>query len=125
MAIGRLDFYRGGTMDHHPKMTFFPLCDLHHCPMRRVMLEGSPSEETQSLHQCERRDCHRIFRDGYGYSDFAEGQLDPSRSSARECPLCGGTLYLAEVNRVLKVETWECAETECDYTKDSFSPSSR
>jgi hypothetical protein len=112
-------------VDHHPKTRFSPLCDLHHCPMRRVMLEESSSEETRSFHQCERRDCDRIFRDGYGYSDFAGGQFDASRISSRECPLCAGTLYLAEVDRVRKIETWDCAEIECDYTEDVFSPSSR
>jgi len=113
-------------MNHHPKMKFFPLCDLHHCPMRRVMLEESAtSEETRSFHQCERRDCNRIFRDGYGYSDFAAGQFDVSRVSFRSCPLCAGTLYLAEVDHARKVETWECAETECDYTDEALSPSSR
>lgn len=112
-------------MDHHPKTNFFPLCDLHHSPMRRVMLEESGSEETRSFHQCERRDCDRVFRDGRGYSDFAEGQFDPSRSSFRECPVCGGTLYLAEVDHAQKIETWECAEIECDHSEDVLSPSSR
>jgi len=112
-------------MNYHPKTKFFPLCDLHHVPMRRVMLEGSPSEETQSLHQCERRDCNRIFRDGYGYSDFADGHFDVSRVSSRKCPVCAGTLYLAEVDHVRKIETWDCAEIECDYTEDVSSPSSR
>jgi hypothetical protein len=112
-------------MNQHPKVKFFPLCDLHHCPMRRVMLEESPSVETQSLHQCERRDCKRIFRDGHGYSDFESGQFDASRISARECSICGGTLYLAEVDHTRKLETWECAETDCNYTEDTLSPSSR
>jgi ssDNA-binding Zn-finger/Zn-ribbon topoisomerase 1 len=112
-------------MNSHPKAKFFPLCDLHHCPMRRVMLEGPASEESQSFHQCERRDCRRIFRDGHGYSDFADGQFDASRVSSRECPTCGGTLYLAEANHALKVETWECAETACDYSEDLPSPSTR
>lgn len=112
-------------MNHHPKMNFFPLCDLHHSPMRRVMLEGPASAEAQSFHQCERRDCDRIFRDGYGYSDFAGGRFDASRSSSRECSTCGGTLYLAEVDHALKVETWECAETECNYSEEVLSPSSR
>lgn len=89
------------------------------------MLEGSASEETPSFHQCERRDCDRIFRDGYGYSDFAGGQFDASRSSSRECRICGGTLYLIEVDHALKVETWECAEMDCAYTEDVASPSSR
>ena len=40
-------------------------------------------------------------------------------------PFVRGTLYLAEVDRALKVETWECAEMECDYTEDVSSPSSR
>ena len=93
--------------------------------MRRVMLEESASDEGRSFHQCERRDCHRIFRDGYGYSDFADGEFDASRVSSRMCPTCGGTLYLAEVDHALKVETWECAEMECDYTEDILSPSSR
>ena len=112
-------------MNNYPKMKFFPLCDLHHCPMRRVMLEESASVETQSFHQCERRDCDRIFRDGHGYSDFAQGRFDGSRSSSQGCPICGGTLYLAEVDNSRKVETWECAETECSHTADVPSPSSR
>jgi hypothetical protein len=112
-------------MNHHPKTKFFPLCDLHHCPMRRVMLEESASEETRSFHQCERRDCSRIFRGGYGYSDFADGRFDATRSSFRRCPICAGTLYLAEVDQVLKAETWDCAETGCDHSEDIFSPASR
>lgn len=112
-------------MNHRPKRTFFPLCDLHHQPMRRVMLEGSEAAATASFHQCGRRDCDRIFRDGYGYSDFADGQFDPSRISSRKCPVCGGTLYLAEVDQNLKVESWECAEMNCDYVEDILSPSSR
>lgn len=112
-------------MDYHPKVNFFPLCDLHHCPMQRVMLEGSAAEETQSFHQCERRNCNRIFRDGKGYSDFSEGQFDASRLASRGCPICGGALYLAEVDHALKIETWECAQSGCDYTEDILSPSSR
>lgn len=112
-------------MNHHPKMEFSPLCDLHHCPMRRVMLQEAAQAESQSFHQCERRDCNRIFRDGHGYSDYADGQFDPSRSSFRQCPNCAGTLYLAEVHRSMKVETWECAELECTHTEDVHSPSSR
>jgi hypothetical protein len=54
-------------MNKHPKMMFFPLCDLHHRRVRRVMLEESAaSAESQSFHQCEWRDCHRVFRDGHG-----------------------------------------------------------
>jgi hypothetical protein len=112
-------------VNHHSKARFSPLCDLHHCPMRRVMLEQSPSEGAGSFHQCERRDCDRIFRDGYGYSDCASGQFDASRTSSRECPLCAGTLYLAEVDQTMKVETWECAEVDCHHTEDISSPSSR
>ena len=112
-------------MNHHPKMNFFPLCDLHHCPMRRVMLEESAPDEAPSFHQCERRDCSRVFRDGHGYSDFADGNFDALRLSSRECPICGGTLFLAEVHQALKVETWECAEMECDHTERIPSPSSR
>jgi ssDNA-binding Zn-finger/Zn-ribbon topoisomerase 1 len=112
-------------MTHHPKTQFFPLCDLHHCLMRRVMLEEAEAKQTQSFHQCERRDCKRIFRDSYGYSDFADGQFDAARQSSRECPLCGGILYLGEVGRDLKVETWECAAMECTFTEDVLSPSSR
>jgi len=89
------------------------------------MLEDSTPEQSQSFHQCQRRDCDRIFRDGYGYSDFADGQFDASRSSLRQCRICGGTLYLADVDRSMKVETWECAELECAFTEDIASPSSR
>ncbi len=112
-------------MNFHPKIKFFPLCDLHHSSMRRVMVEESESEKGQSFHQCERRDCSRIFRDGYGYSDFADGRFDDSRMSARVCPKCSGTLYIAEVDRVRKVETWDCSEMKCNYTEAASSASSR
>jgi hypothetical protein len=112
-------------MNDHPKISFSPLCDLHHCPMRHVMLEEPASEEARSFHQCERRDCSRIYRDSHGYLDFIEGEFDASRSSSRKCPICTGRLYLAEVDQVLKVETWECPEMECDYTEGILSPASR
>jgi len=89
------------------------------------MLEESASDETQSFHQCERRDCNRVFRDGRGYSDFACGHFDASRLSSRECSVCGAALYLAEVNHALKVETWECAETACACSENALSPSTR
>jgi hypothetical protein len=89
------------------------------------MLEGSPSEESQAFHQCERRDCERIFRNNHGYSDFAAGQFDASRISSRECSFCGGTLYLSDVNHTLKVETWECVAVDCDHAEEVPSPSSR
>src|SRR5579872_3632614 len=122
---GRVESLRGKTMKNDPKTQFSPLCDLHHCPMRRVMLEEPGAQDTQTHHQCERRDCNRIFRGGYGYSDFSDGQFDGSRVSSRECPRCGGILYLAEVDRAQKVETWECTENTCNYTEDASSPSSR
>jgi hypothetical protein len=93
--------------------------------MRRVMLEERAAGETETFHQCKRTGCSRIFRDGQGYSDYADGQFDASRVSSRECPTCRGTLYLAEVDKALKVETWECAEMECNYSEDVASPSSR
>jgi hypothetical protein len=112
-------------MSNHPKTKFFPLCDLHHGSMRRVMLEERAAQGTESFHQCERPGCSRIFRDGQGYSDYADGQFDVSRVSSRQCPTCAGTLYIAEVDHGLKVETWECAEVECNYVEDVASPSSR
>ncbi len=36
-------------MSGHPKMQFFPLCDLQPSQMRRDTIEGSASFETQSL----------------------------------------------------------------------------
>ena len=112
-------------MSNHPKLKFFPLCDVHHVPMRRVMLPDAPSDDTGSFHQCQRRDCNRIFRDGHGYSDFTGGQFDESRSSFRICPSCGATLYLAEVEHTRKLETWDCAEIDCAYSEDTPAPSSR
>lgn len=112
-------------MIHHSKTEFSPLCDLHHCPMRRVMLEESGSVEPRSFHQCERRDCNRIFRDGHGYSDFLDGQFDESRISSRQCPACDGTLYLVEADQAQKVEIWDCAEIQCGHTEEVRAPSSR
>jgi len=123
--MARGEFLQGEAMNNPVKANFNPLCDVHHSPMRRVMLEESASESTESFHQCERRDCNRIFRDGFGYSDFGDGEFDASRVSFRQCPACGGTLYLAEVDHTRKVETWECVEIECHHTEDAPSPSGR
>ena len=101
---------------------FAPLCDVHHAPMRRVMLEED-TEEIRSYHACKRRDCTRIFRDTSGYSDLIDGQFDGSRTSLRRCPCCQAVLYLAEVDHSLKVETWECPGGDCDFSGESPSPS--
>lgn len=103
---------------------FSPLCDLHHTPMKRMMLEDD-SEEVRSYHVCERRDCTRIFRDATGYTDVVNGEFDDSRSSLKRCPCCGSTLYLAEVDHSLKVETWECPRADCIHSEDDPSPSAR
>ena len=102
---------------------FSPLCDVHHVPMRPVMLEEG-SQQVQSLHACQRRDCTRVF-DSKGYSDRAEGELDDIRASVRSCSQCGSALFLAEVEQSRKIETWECSRTDCDYSEESASPSAR
>jgi ribosomal protein S27AE len=106
------------------RQQFSPLCDLHHVPMRRVMLEED-SDEVRTYHACERRDCTRVFRDSNGYSDWAEGEFDESRASLRKCPRCGAVLYLAEVNHAQKTETWECPQKECSFSEECGSPSGR
>ena len=103
---------------------FSPLCDLHHVPMRRVLLQEG-AEESRPCHACERRDCTRVFRDFDGYSDLIRGAFDPSRASIRTCPACGAFLYLAEVDRSQKIETWECPQSACDFSEESSSPSAR
>jgi len=92
--------------------------------MRRVMLEEE-SEEVRSYHACERRDCTRVFRDSDGYTDVTRGGFNGSRASLRRCSRCGAVLYLAEVDRSRKIETWECPEGECDFSEDLASPSAR
>lgn len=92
--------------------------------MRRVMREGD-REEVRSYHACERRDCTRIFRDFDGYTDLIQGGFDASRASVRRCPRCGAVLYLAEVDRSQKIETWECPQKECDFSEECASPSAR
>lgn len=106
------------------RQQFSPLCDLHHTPMRRVMLEED-AEAVRSYHACERRDCSRVFRDSIGYSDLVEGEFDESRVSARRCPVCGGILYLADVDHGRKIETWECPQRECAFCEDVPSPSAQ
>jgi ssDNA-binding Zn-finger/Zn-ribbon topoisomerase 1 len=106
------------------RQQFSPLCDLHHVSMRRVMLEEE-SEEVRSYHACQRRDCTRVFRDSNGYSDWTDGRFDDSRVSLRTCPQCGAVLYLAEVRRSQKVETWECPQSECSFSEECTSPSGR
>ncbi len=103
---------------------FSPLCDVHHVFMQRVMLEED-AEEVRSFHACERRDCARVFRECGGYSDWIEGEFDESRSYSRTCPQCGAVLYLAEVDHWQKVETWECARNECNFSEEYPSPSAR
>lgn len=106
------------------RQQFSPLCDLHHVSMRRVMLEED-SEEVRAYHACERRDCTRIFRDFDGYSDLIRGGFDDSRASVRTCPQCGAVLYLAEVDRSRKIETWECPQKDCNFSEECASPSAR
>jgi hypothetical protein len=106
------------------RQQFAPLCDLHHVSMERMMLEED-SEKIRSFHACARRDCTRIFRDSIGYLDFIEGKFDDSRASVMTCLRCGSVLYLAEVDRTRKVETWECPQAGCDFSEDRRSPSAQ
>lgn len=106
------------------RQQFSPLCDLHHVPMRRVMLEED-SEEVRTYHACERRDCTRVFREASGYSDRTEGEFEDSRVSARTCPRCGGVLYLADVDHSKKQEIWECPRSGCGFSQEYLSPSAR
>ena len=88
------------------------------------MLEEE-SEEVRTYHACERQGCTRVFRDSTGYSDWIDGEFDDSRASMRMCPLCGAVLYLADVNRSRKAETWDCPRNECDFSQEYPSPSAR
>lgn len=105
------------------RQEFSPLCDLHHTSMRRMMLEED-SEEIRSYHSCERPSCTRVFRDSAGYADW-NGAFDQSRALVRKCPTCGAVLYLAEVERTRKIETWECPQDGCDFSEEFPSPSAR
>ena len=107
-----------------PKQQYSPLCDLHHVPMQRLMLEED-SEDVRSYHACQRRDCTRIFRDFDGYTDLIEGAFDSSRATIRACSRCGAVLYLAEVDRLQKIEIWECPQKECSSSEEYPSPSAR
>lgn len=100
------------------------LCDLHHTSMERMMLEED-TEEIRSYHRCGRRDCTRVFRDSVGNLDLIDGKFDDSRTSVRTYPRCGSILYLAEVDRSRKIETWECPQTQWDFSQDHPSPSAR
>lgn len=106
------------------RQQFDPLCDLHHAPMRRLMLDED-AKDIRSFHACARPDCTRIFRDCDGYLDFIEGSFDTSRSSVQKCPLCGSVLFLAAVDHSRKIESWDCPQTDCDFTQDNPSPSAR
>jgi hypothetical protein len=106
------------------RQQFSPLCDLHHVLMRRVMLEED-SEEVRSYHACTRRDCTRIFRDFDGYTDLIRGDFDDSRASIRTCPVCGAVTYLADVDHSRKIETWECPQSECNFSEQYPSASAR
>jgi len=103
---------------------FSPLCDVHHTPMQRMMVEED-ADEVCSYHACERRDCTRIFRGAQGYLDVNTGGFDESRVSLRPCPVCGFALYLAAVDHCRKIETWECPQLGCDYSEEDQSPSAR
>jgi hypothetical protein len=88
------------------------------------MLEED-SEEIRSYHACERRACTRVFRDSFGYLDWVDGKFDASRASVRNCPACGAILYLADVDESRKIETWECPQMRCEFTKEFPSPAAR
>jgi hypothetical protein len=106
------------------RQQFWPLCDLHHSSMRRLMLEEE-SDDIRSYHACERPGCTRIFRESAGYADVIEGQFDDSRAAVRACPVCGAALYLSEVNQSRKIEIWECSGTECEHSEHTRSPSAQ
>lgn len=106
------------------KEQFAPLCDLHHTPMQRRMLEED-TPDIRSFHACGRSNCTRVFREGGGYSDWVDGAFDEDRSNVRPCPTCTTPLYLAAVDHVRKVETWECPQSECEFDEDAASPSGR
>jgi len=89
-----------------------------------MMLEED-QQEIRSYHGCERRDCTRVFRDSSGYSDRIDGKFDASRAILRNCPACGGILYLAEVDEFRKIETWECPGAGCEFSGEFPSPSAR
>ena len=103
---------------------FSPLCDVHHTSMRRMMLEEQ-AEEVRSYHACDRRDCTRVFRDSSGYTDWIDGRFDESRAFIRKCPACGAVLYLAEVDHLRKIETWECPRSGCAFSDEFPSPAAR
>lgn len=88
------------------------------------MLEED-SEEIRSFHACGRPDCTRVFRDSIGYLDFIEGEFDSSRASKQRCAQCESVLYLAEVDQMRKLETWECSQADCDFSTEHASPSAR
>ncbi|HLI03071.1 MAG TPA: hypothetical protein VKU93_02265 [Terracidiphilus sp.] len=106
------------------RQRFSPLCDLHHTSMKRMMLEED-TDEIRSFHACVRPGCTRVFRDAIGYLDWIEGAFDRSRTSVRKCPRCGSILYLAEVDRLRKIETWDCPQGDCDCSEDHPSPAAR
>lgn len=106
------------------RQQFAPLCDLHHAPMERMMLEEY-SEEIRSFHACARPDCSRVFRASVGYLDLVEGAFDESRPSIYKCAHCGSVLYLSEVDHAQKIETWECSGADCEFSEDRKSPSGR
>ena len=114
----------GKTLSAALKEQFLPLCDLHHTSMQRMMLEED-SVDVRSCHHCDRPGCTRVFRESNGYSDFIDGEFDDSRASIRTCPQCGGILYLAEVDRSQKLETWECPVAGCEFSHDDSSPAAR
>lgn len=106
------------------RQQFSPLCDVHHTSMRRMMLEEE-SEEIRAYHGCERRDCTRVFRDSFGYSDWIDREFDQSRALVKRCPNCEAILYLAEVDQFRKIETWECPQAGCRFSEEFPSPSGR
>jgi hypothetical protein len=106
------------------RQQFFPLCDVHHTSMQRMMLEED-SQDVRSYHACDRPGCTRIFRPSTGYSDITEGEFDESRGSVKVCPRCGSGLYVAEADHALKTEIWECPEAGCEYSAEHRSPSAR
>jgi hypothetical protein len=103
---------------------FWPLRDLHHTRMQRMMLEED-SEEIRTYYACARRDCSRVFRDSVGYTDWIEGEFDDARAAIGRCPSSGDALYLAEVDSHRRVEIWECSGPGCKFSEESPSPAAQ
>src|SRR4029077_7069336 len=105
------------------KLKLTPICDIHKKPMEYGRF-GDPQVFSMTAYKCQTDGCSRVYNNSFGYTDIVNDHIDHSNSIKRECSDCETSLYLASEDRTTGMQTWQCAQPNCDYS-EQFNPADR